>query len=559
MTGPRFSIITPVYGTPVAVLEECLDSVLAQDFDDWELCLVDDGSPPGTVQATLARYAAQDPRIKVLTRERNGGIVAASNDCLAMASGEFVVLFDHDDVMEPHSLDTIDACLRSDDTIDLVYSDADKLDAEGRRIAPFRKPDWSPERFRSQNYLIHVAVIRRSVVEHVGGFRTGFDGSQDYDLLLRASEVARRIHHVPEILYHWRIIEGSAAGDVLAKPEAYDAGRRAVQDHCDRLGLQAVVEPLPDLPGSYRVTRTPKRQPKVSVIIPTRGSRRTVWGLSTVVVIEALRGLLDQTDYPDLDVVVVVDPATPPDVLARLRRIHDDRLRLVWGFEEFDWSAISNLGAGLAAGELLLFLNDDVGVIHPDWLSRMVSLLEDDDVGAVGPALLFEDMRFQSAGHCHVGLPEHLGREWHVDEPGPFGLFQINREVSGVTGACLLTRASTFRDLGGMSGDFPNSYNDVDYCSKARAAGFRVVWTPSARLYHFEQSSRDPYIAPEHAARIRQRWGSDLRTDRYVPDGPWESPTSAAKRRQRPRRAIVSRLRGNRPAAPLTTAHSAEG
>lgn len=538
--APRFSIVTPVYGTPVDVLEAALDSVLAQEFGDWELCLVDDGSPAATVQDTLARYAALDGRIRLRTRDVNGGIVAASNDCLAMARGEFVVLFDHDDVMEPHALSAIDACLREDDTIDLVYSDADKLDALGQQIAPFRKPDWSPERFRSQNFLIHVAAIRHSVVEEVGGFRAGFDGSQDYDLLLRASERARRIHHIPEILYHWRIIEGSAAGDVLAKPEAYDAGRRAIESHCERLGLSATVEPLAHLPGSYRVVRQPTSLPRVSVIVPTVGTRRVVWGLDTIVVLDALRGLLDDTDYPDLEVLLVVDPGTPGEVVDRLRRIHDPRLRLLAGVEEFDWSAICNLGAHHATGELLLFLNDDIGVIEPGWLQRLVSLL-DADVAAVGPALLFEDMTFQSAGHCHVGLPEHLGRGWFVDEPGPFALFQVNREVSGVTGACLLTRASTFDELGGFSPELPNSYNDVDYCLKARAAGYRVVWTPQARLYHFEQSSRNPRIAPEHAALLRRRWGADLRKDRYVPDGPWDAPSAARARQQRPRRAIVAR------------------
>jgi O-antigen biosynthesis protein len=526
---PRFSIVTPVYGTPPEVLRAAVDSVLHQSFGDWQLCLVDDGSPPDTVQTLLAELAASDPRIEVHTRTANGGIVAASNDALAMARGEFVALFDHDDVLEPHALERVDEALRSDDEIDLVYTDADKIDPWGIPVHPFRKPDWAPERFRHQNYLIHLAVIRRSIVSDIGGFRSGFDGSQDYDLLLRASERARRIHHIPEILYHWRIIEGSAAGDVTAKPAAYTAGRRAVQEHCERVGIDAVVEPVERVPGCYRLRRPPGPARTVSVVIPTAGVRQTVRGVDTTLVLRALDGLLDATDHDGIEIVVVVDPATPERVVRHLRRRAARGVRLLPGTQPFNWSRASNLGARATSGELLLFLNDDVEVIHPDWLTNMVARCTG-DVGVVGPMLVFEDGRVQSAGHCHVGVPEHIGRLDHADAPGAFGIFHIDRECSGVTGACLLTPRNLFEELGGMHEDLPNSYNDVYYCCAARELGHRVLWTPSARLRHHEQASRDPAAGGVEALAALDRWADDLLHDRYMPDGPREAPASARQR-----------------------------
>ena len=298
--APRFSICTPVHDPPLDLLRACLDSIVTQTCTDWELCLVDDGSQRTEVLTELRARVAGDPRIRLVERPEAGGIVAASNAALAMASGEFVVLVDHDDRIESNALELVAAALDADPTIDYVYTDEDKLAPGGSVYDTFLKPDWSPERLRSQNYCTHLSVLRRSLVAEVGGFRDGFDGSQDHDLILRVTERARTVHHVPSVLYHWCITPGSAAGDADAKPYAREAGRRAVEDHLARLGIDAVVEQL-DTPGHYRSRRRVADPSMVSIVIPTVGTARPVWGVERPLVLEAVRSVLDVTTYPSFE------------------------------------------------------------------------------------------------------------------------------------------------------------------------------------------------------------------------------------------------------------------
>ncbi len=508
---PRFSICTPVHDPPLDLLQACLDSIVAQTCTDWELCLVDDGSQRAEVLAELRARAQGDDRIHLVERSQAGGIVAASNAALEMATGEFVVLVDHDDQLEPNALELVAGALDTDPTIDYVYTDEDKLAPGGRVYDTFLKPDWSPERLRSQNYCTHLSVLRRSVVEAVGGFRDGFDGSQDHDLILRVTERARTVHHIASVLYHWCITPGSAAGDADAKPYAREAGRRAVEEHFTRLGIEAEVEQL-ETPGHYRTRRRPAELPAVSIVIPTVGTARAVWGVERPMVLGAVRSVLELTTYPNFEVVVVVDPPTPSSVLDEL---DDLDCRVVGATGEFNFSRRCNEGAAAARGDVLLFLNDDTLVEQPDWLDTMVGFLSEPDVGVVGARLLYADGTLQHGGLLLNEQPLHIFHGFGGDDPGPFGLLEIDREVSAVTGACLLTPRDVFEQLGGFPEEFRIAFNDLDYCLRVRATGRRIIWSAHSTLFHFESQTRRPEADQHEIDLLYERWGDELRADPY--------------------------------------------
>ncbi|HOT80482.1 MAG TPA: glycosyltransferase [Microthrixaceae bacterium] len=512
---PLISILTPVYNTDIDVLELCVQSVLDQTYGHWELCLVDDASPAPHVWPLLQEIATRDPRILIGRREVNGGIVAASNDCAALANGDVVSLLDHDDALHPSALRKVADAFVHIENVDYVYSDEDVVDPQGRRVAPFYKPDWSPERFRCQMYTCHLSSIRRELFDRVGGFRDGFDGSQDWDLVLRVTEQARRIVHLPEILYHWRTVPTSVLAGDGVKPYAYEAAKRAIAAHCERVGIDGEVEEL-ERRGHFRVRRSVDEQQLISIVIPTRGGAGRPWGQRRVMVVEAVRSVVERSTYENIEIVVVYDSVTPQSVLDELRRIADDRLRLIEWTLPFDFSAKCNLGAAHAAGDLLLFLNDDVEVITADWLDVLSGFLREDDVGAAGAHLLFEDGRLQHGGHVHLnGMAGHLmfGQDPHSDR-NRLALW-LDREVAGVTAACLMTRADVFSEVGGFSSEFPNNYNDVDLSLKIRSTGRRIVVSPHARLFHFESITRDPTVVPTETRRLHERWYPELHRDPY--------------------------------------------
>ncbi len=510
---PAISVLTAVHDPDRSHLEACLASVASQTLGDWEHVIVDDGSTEAYVDEVL-RAAETDPRVRVVRRSGSGGIVAASRDALASAQGDLIALLDHDDVLAPDALERMVAALA--DGADLAYSDHDLLTVEGHLTRPSFKPDFSPEQLRNQNYVLHLVVARRSLVESVGGFRTGFDGAQDHDLLLRISEVTDRIVHVPHVLYHWRQAGTSVAADPSAKPWAYDAGCRAVQEHCDRVGIDAVVEPGA-VPGSYRVNRSLDSPPRVSVIIPTRGSSRRVWGITRCFVTEAVRSMVEHSTYPDLEFVVVHDLETPPSVLRYLELIAGDRLLLVEFPHPFNFSEKINVGAQASSGELLLVLNDDTELIVPDSVEVMAAHLLDDSVGMVGPKLLFADGTVQDGGHIyneHV-LPGLVG--WHGTSPGPGQLrpLVVDREVSGVTAAAAMLRRTVFDEIDGFDPILWMNFNDVDLSLKVRRTGRRVIWTPHASWYHFESQTRPPSAEPEEFVEIDRRWHDEINRDPY--------------------------------------------
>lgn len=512
---PLISVLTPVYDTGADVLTECVQSVIDQTYDRWQLCLVDDASPSAHVWPLLQQLATLDPRIFVAQRDVNGGIVAASNDCAALASGDVISLLDHDDLLHPTALQKVADVFTTFDDVDYVYTDEDVVTLDGKRVSPFYKPDWSPERFRCQMYTCHLSSIRRTLFDEVGGFRDGYDGSQDWDLMLRVTERARRIVHAPEVLYHWRTVPTSVLAGEDVKPYAYESAKKAIASHCERVGIDGEVVEL-EARGHFRVRRTIDEAPLVSIVIPTRGDAGRTWGAKRTMVTEAVRSVIDRSTYEHIEVVVVYDTVTPPEVLLDLRDIAGDRLRLVEWTAPFDFSGKCNLGAAVATGELLLFLNDDVEVITGDWLDTLTGFLREPDVGAVGCHLLFEDGRLQHGGHVHLnGDPGHLMFGQNPKSTRNRMALWLDREVAGVTAACLLTRASTFAEVGGFSPDFPNNYNDVDFNLKLRAAGYRIVVTPHARLYHFESISRDPTVSTTETERLRARWYEQLHADPY--------------------------------------------
>lgn len=512
---PTISVVTPVYDTDEGVLRECVASVRAQTYGKWQLCLVDDASPSPHVWPLLVELAAPDPRIRVRRREVNGGIVAASNDAIALSDGNVVALLDHDDLLHPSALREIANIFIHEPDVDYVYSDEDIVDMGGRRGNPFYKPDWSPERFRNQMYTCHLSAIRRSVGDEVGWFRPGYDGSQDWDLILRVTERARRIVHIPKVLYHWRTVPTSVLSGDDVKPYAYEAAKRAIADHCERVGIDAEVIEL-ERRGHFRVKRRVQGTPLVSIVIPTRGGRGAVWGRERVMVVEAVRSILNRSTWEQLELVVVADGDTPGEVIDELQSLTGERLRLVPFNRPFDFSAKCNLGAAHASGELLLFLNDDVEVITPDWIESLAGLAQEPDVGAVGCELLFEDGRIQHVGHVLIGGdPGHLLFGRSPETLANRLAVCLDREVSGVTGAALMCRADVFDEVGGFSPEFPGNYQDVDFCMKVRASGRRVVVTPHARLYHFESMSRDPTVSTTELARLRERWWTWTHQDPY--------------------------------------------
>ncbi|GAB3334340.1 hypothetical protein GCM10027359_06810 [Marilutibacter aestuarii] len=514
--GPLVSILLPVYQTPERWLRKCIESVIAQAYPNWELCIADDCSPSPHVRAVLDEYSARDARIKVVFRGENGHISKASNSALELATGEYIGLLDHDDELRPHALLEVVEALREQPGLRLVYSDEDKIDENGRRFDPYFKPAWDPDLLRSQNYLCHFTVVDASLVRSVGGFRAGYEGSQDHDLFLRCSErcEASEIHHVPRVLYHWRAIAGSTALQRDAKDYAADAGASAVADHLSRTRAAASVVQLPH--GHYRtVWRLPDPAPKVSIIIPTRDRPDL---LKTCV-----SSIRERTNYPDFELVIVDNQSSDPEALAYLSSLSSSEDVTVLAYDApFNFSAINNWAVAQCRGEVVALLNNDIEVIQADWLREMVSLASRRDVGAVGAMLYYPNDCIQHAGvvlgvggvanHAYVGKPRGY--------PGHGGRAKVLQSMSAVTAACLVVRKEAYLQVGGLDESFQVAFNDIDFCLRLGQAGLRNLWTPFAELYHHESASRGSDDTPEKSERFRgevsrmeQRWGELLYAD----------------------------------------------
>jgi glycosyltransferase involved in cell wall biosynthesis len=484
--APRFSILTPVYDPSVPALLACLNSVDVQEFDSWEHIVVDDGSRDPRVHAALDAGERCEGRT-VQRRGANGGIVAASNDALALARGEFVVLLDNDDVLEPEALVAIDEAIEAASvpgSVDMVYSDHDLIRVDGRFVSPIFKPDFSPELLRNHNFVTHLVALRRQNVEEVGGFRAGFDGAQDHDLLLRVSERGGQILHIPRILVHWRQSEASVASSTANKPGAFSAGVRAVQDHLDRLAQPALVE-TGAYDGVYRVRRTVDGSALVSVVMATRWRDRRIWGEKRMLVLESIRSLLADTELASrLEIIVVADDDPGRAVQSSLERLGGERLVLL----DVDPATADVVrlerGVAAAAGEYVLFLDDETELLIHGSIDEMVGLARQSDVGMVGAKLLRDDGTVRHAGFVTQDEPRHAFAGWPLEHPGPNRLLCVERECSAVsTKAALMPRELVDR----FGVPAPGDFGAADLGQRLRNAGLRIVWTPHACWYDFTQ------------------------------------------------------------------------
>ncbi len=516
---PLLSVLMPVYNSDTRWLRAAIESVQDQLYTRWELCIADDHSSEPRVGTLLRDIAAHDDRVKVHFRDVNGHISAASNSALALASGEFIVLLDHDDVLPRHALAAVVHELNRHPDADIIYSDEDRLDQSGRRYDPYFKPDWSPELFRGQNLISHLGVYRTAKVREVGGFREGLEGSQDYDMALRVVEQTDpgRIRHIPHILYHWRAIPGSAALGVEQKSYAHDAARRAVQDHFARTGLQATYEPAPRVPYHQRIHYAlPRPLPHVTIIIPTKDRADLIT--------RCVRSVMRST-YRPFDVVIVDNASSEPASMSCFEQLQREPDVSVMRIDEpFNFSRLNNLAAARARGTLLCFLNNDTEVISPDWLEEMVSHAVREDVGAVGAMLYYPDDTIQHAGVVLGlgGIASHPHRGLRRGSPGYYGRAALTQAASAVTAACMVIRKAAFESVGGFDEALAVAYNDVDLCLRLGARGLRNVWTPFAELYHFESVSRgDDSQGPSRprflaeSQLMRDRWQGLLNADPY--------------------------------------------
>lgn len=516
---PNISVLTPVHDPPRWVLEATVASMLGQSLSDWQWCIVDDGSSDPEIRHLLDELD-RDPRIVVYRHSDPKGISRASNAALDLVEAPFVALLDHDDLLAPEALERVLDAAGDEDNVDYVYTDEDKIGVDGRHFDAFCKPAWSPERLRTQMYTCHLSVLRTSRAREVGGFRPEFDGSQDWDLVLRVTERGGRVVHVPEILYHWRVLPTStASAPTGVKDYAFEAGRRAIQEHCDRVGLQGLVEHEPERASIYRIRPCLQRDPLVSIVIPTRGSVREIRGRREVLVEHCVRSIVERSSYRNLEILVVVDPGIDSEVLARLDAC--EQVRIVQYDRPFNFSTKINLGAAIARGEHLLILNDDVEVITKDWIETLLMYSALDGIGAVGARLLYEDGRVQHAGvGFDRGGPGHLFRGCRGDYSGYFDQLQVTSNLLAVTGACIMTSRDAFETVGGLSPQFPVNFGDIDYCLKLGHLGLRVVLCPDAVLLHFESSTRDAIVHSREIDALGLRWRQHFGADPYIPQVP---------------------------------------
>ncbi|MFK4567202.1 glycosyltransferase family 2 protein [Enterococcus sp. UD-01] len=485
---PKISIAMPVYNVEEKWLRRCIDSILIQDYPNWELCMADDASTDPKVKELLEEYQQLDERIKVVYRKVNGHISEATNSALALATGEFVALLDNDDELPRIAFYEVVKALNENPELDLLYSDEDKIDMDGNRSDPSFKPDWSPDLLLGTNYISHLGVYRKTILEEIGGFRKGYEGSQDYDLVLRFTEktTAERIKHIPKVLYHWRMLPTSTAVDQSSKGYAFEAGLKAVQDALVRRGIKGYAT-HGRANGLYDVYYEVEKEELVSIIIPTKNGYKDIQ--------RCVSSILEKTTYQNYEIIIADNGSTDEkmqELYASYQEQLNDRFRVLTIDIPFNFSKINNIAAKSAQGKYLLFLNNDTEVINGDWLKLMVSFGQQERIGCVGAKLLYPNNTIQHAGvilglggvagHGHYGYP-------HGDL-GYFGKLALNVDYLAVTAACLLMKKADFEAVSGFDEEFTVAFNDVDLCLKVKALGRDNVWLHEAELYHFESQTR---------------------------------------------------------------------
>ncbi len=513
---PVISVVMPTYNPKTEWLIEAIESVRQQIYPHWELCIADDASPDQAVRPILERYAREDERIRILFRSKNGHISAASNSALELATGAWVALLDHDDLLPEHALFRIADVINRQPDARMIYSDEDKMDEAGKRFGPYFKCDWNPDLFYSHNMFSHFGVYSTALLREAGGFRIGFEGAQDYDLALRCTEKigSHQVVHVPHVLYHWRMHVESTAQSLDAKPYAMLAGERAINEHFQRCGVAAQAE----LIGyGYRVRYAlPEAPPLVSLIIPTRNGLHLIQ--------QCIESVLEKTTYPNYEILIVDNGSDDPATLDYFKGLAaEPKVRVLRDDRPFNYSALNNAAVKSAKGELVALLNNDIEVISPDWLSEMVSHALRPGVGAVGARLWYPNDTLQHGGIV-LGLGGVANHAHYKAMRGMLGYFcraSLTQGFSAVTAACLVIRKLIYEKVGGLNEtDLHVAFNDVDFCLRVREAGYGNLWTPFAELYHHESATRGTEDTPEKQARfakevayMHRRWGDQLLND----------------------------------------------
>lgn len=504
--NPRFSVLTTVYDPPPDALRACLASVRRQIWRDVEHVLVDDASPDPSVMATLRRSARRDDRTLVVHRATRGGIAVAAATALDAARGEWIVLLDHDDVLEPDALAAVAAALDVEPTADLLYTDHDLLRADGRYAEPFYKPDFDVERLRSHNYVTHLVVARRSLVQEVGGFREGFDGAQDHDLLLRLAERARNVVHLPRVLHHWRQAAASVATDAASKPYAYDSGRRAVQEHCDRMGIDAEVTEGSEL-GCYRVRRRVRDTTTVNVVVVASGARESVWGRPRLHAAELLAGLRAMEQGFVVEPVIVLRDDVSATVEQAIRRAAGDVARTVRVEPGAPVEHAVDAGVAAGSGEVVVVLDERCAPVDADALHVLVAHAIDPEVGLSGGILLGSDGRVLHAGFVLHGGVADAGCGWPGEHPGPGRALAVERGCAAVSLRAAAMRREVHDRVGGCAATVTPHAPGVGLSLALRRHGLRVVFTPFSRWHCFaappasdgvvdDAALTDPYANP---------------------------------------------------------------
>ncbi len=515
--GPRISLVMPVFNTPPDVLDQAIRSVVRQVYRNWELCICDDASSDPDCLAVLEDWRGFDPRLKITRSEGNLGISGATNAAAAFGSGEFIGFLDHDDVLTEDALVRFAEAIARNPSADVLYSDEDKLERDETLSEPFFKPDWSPEHLYSSPYILHLMLVRSELFFRLGGLDDTFSGAQDYDLSLRATAAARKVVHVPGVTYHWRKIPGSAAEVVDAKPQALERGRLAVEAFARSQDPGAVVTPGLFM-GSFRVRWSLDLSEPVTLLILTGCKRRVVPGRGELLLVEnAVDSILAKSTYPNIRIILLNDGDMPDKVRQKFAvcgvRVIDHQPTV-----PFNYSAKLNLGVSYVETENVIFLNDDIEVISPDWIEALLEPGRRVGVGVVGARLLYPDRRLQHAGIV-LGLGGPTGRAFHnlpSDQIHYCCYTHVIRNYSAVTGAAMATRTSLFREVGGYDESLSLDFNDVDFCLRLGERGHRCVWTPYATLFHFEDSSLVRALASEEDRQLfEERWGDRLNDDPY--------------------------------------------
>ena len=520
--APKFSIIVPLYNTPIPFFNDMAESVKSQSYANWELILVNASPDNQELKARVEQETARDNRIKSITLAENKGISENTNAGVAAASGDFVSFFDHDDILEPDLFFSYAEAIENNDNVDLLYCDEDKLMPDGKLAQPFFKPDFNIDLLRNNNYICHMLTIRKSLLDTLEPNTKEFDGAQDHNLTLRAVEKARNVHHVAKVLYHWRLSETSTAANADSKPYATIAGIKAVQNHLDRLGLNAKVEQA-RRPFTYKVTyAAPDSHPLVSIIIPTKDHAD--------ILDNCITSIVEKSTYDNYELVIIENNSTENTTFEyydKLQAKYPAIVRLVTWEHEFNFSKLMNFGVSHAKGNYLLLLNNDTEVITPNWIETMLGICAREDVGAVGAKLYYPDNTIQHAGLCVTGgVAGHLCQSMPKDNWGYFALNDAQQDFSAVTAACIMTKRSEYEKVGGFTEELQVAFNDVDFCLKLREINDLIVYTPEVELYHYESISRgvenntDKQIRfHKEVAYMNYRWANY-----YVEGDPYMNP-----------------------------------